>query len=236
MTKSYRQYCGLARALDHVGDRWTLLMVRELLMGARSYKALSEALPGLADNLLTQRLAHLEADGLTARSSNPTRSKSVSYQLTAAGRALEPAIFELIRWGGMWMTSGPGEDAVRPEWLILALRALLEDRDVTMPQGRVLVVVPGHSLTVGIGPEGRWVRPDASFDEPALAVIRGGFDQILGLAAGHLDVHSPQLSIEGDSSLVGKIFTPWRGLKPDPVRAPLVGDLPRPAIPPLGGS
>jgi DNA-binding HxlR family transcriptional regulator len=106
--KSYGQFCGLARSLDHVGDRWTLLIVRELLLGDRSFRELEEALPGISPSLLAQRLTVLTGDGVIARNDAPPRSKRVDYRLTDVGRALEPVIAELIRWGTRWMLTGPG--------------------------------------------------------------------------------------------------------------------------------
>jgi DNA-binding HxlR family transcriptional regulator len=92
MRKSYGQTCPLSRALDLLGERWTLLVVRELLTGPKRYGALLAALPGLGTNLLAARLRRLEAAGLL-------RPCERGYELTSAGRALSPAIVELARWG-----------------------------------------------------------------------------------------------------------------------------------------
>src|SRR3712207_3261653 len=97
--RSYDQFCGLAKALDVLGERWTLLVVRELLLGPKRYSDLLEGLPGIGTNLLAARLKALEASGLVGRRRLPPPAASNVYELTERGRALEPAIFELIRWG-----------------------------------------------------------------------------------------------------------------------------------------
>ena len=98
--RTYHQYCGLALALDRVGDRWTLLIVRELLTAPRRWSELEAALPGIATNLLAQRLRDLEADGLVERMA---ADGGACYALTADGDALRDAIHALLRWGGRFM-------------------------------------------------------------------------------------------------------------------------------------
>jgi len=197
--KSYGQFCGLARALDHVGDRWTLLIVRELLLGSAGFGALRAALPGLASNLLVQRLGDLEADGLVRRSPHPSRSKSVRYTLTGRGRALEPALLDLIRWGAVWMERGPGDDLVDPRWAPLALRAVLDRCDMTKPAGVLAIDCDGERLTVSIGPKGRTVTPGAP-EHPARATLTGSLPALLGLASGRIAL-SPKAPIALDGDL-----------------------------------
>lgn len=123
--RSYQQYCALARALDHVGGRWTLLIVRELLLGPKRFTDLGDNLPGIATNLLTDRLRALQADGIVHRRELPPPAASVVYELTELGRGLEEPVHALVRWGSHWMTTGSGgNDAFRPEWLAVALEAL----------------------------------------------------------------------------------------------------------------
>lgn len=107
--RSYRQHCGLAKALDAVGQRWTLLLVRELLLGPRRWSQLLDAMPGLTTNLLAKRLAELQAEGIVERVPGPERDPEPGrrgcYRLTERGRALEPAILELGRWGAQRLTA-----------------------------------------------------------------------------------------------------------------------------------
>src|SRR3712207_6674695 len=97
--RSYDQFCALAKALDVLGERWTLLVVRELLLGPKRYSDLLEGLPGIGTNLLATRLKTLEANGLVARRRLPAPAASTVYELTDRGRGLEPALYELMRWG-----------------------------------------------------------------------------------------------------------------------------------------
>ena len=117
--RSYQQFCGVARALDLVGERWTLLLVRNLLLGPQRYGELLAGLPGITTNLLAKRLKDMEAAGLVERiGAGPARA----YRLNADGRALEPAIHALGAWGWRRMTApGPGERRSL-EWLLVALR------------------------------------------------------------------------------------------------------------------
>src|SRR5580658_8577409 len=102
--KSYGQYCAVARGLDVVGDRWTLLIVRELLTGPRRYGDLLEGLPGIATNLLAERLRHLEEHGVAVRDRRGT------YRLTKWGQGLAEPVYALARWAGPLMVEPVGDD------------------------------------------------------------------------------------------------------------------------------
>ncbi len=101
--KSYNQYCGLAYALDVIGERWTILMIRELLAGPRRFKDLNDGLPGISTNLLTERLKRLEQQGLLRRRILPPPAGSTVYELTAMGQALETSLLELGKWGSQFV-------------------------------------------------------------------------------------------------------------------------------------
>jgi DNA-binding HxlR family transcriptional regulator len=102
-TKSYNQYCGLAYALDRVGERWTLLIIRELAAGPRRFTDLLEGLPGISTNLLSDRLKELEQQGLLRRRKLPPPAASNVYELTALAQALEPTLLELGKWGSQFV-------------------------------------------------------------------------------------------------------------------------------------
>src|SRR6476469_7782716 len=95
--RSYDQYCGLARALDVLGERWTLLIVRNLLLGPQRYSELLRGLPGITTNILAKRLKEMEGEGPIEHTTGS--SDSAAYRLTPSGQALEPAIHALGRWG-----------------------------------------------------------------------------------------------------------------------------------------
>jgi DNA-binding HxlR family transcriptional regulator len=108
--RSYNQYCGLAYALDIVGERWTLLIIRELIAGPRRFTDLMDGLPGISTNLLSERLKSLEQQGLLCRRLLPPPAGSTVYELTSLGRALETTLIELGKWGSRFVPSSP-EDA-----------------------------------------------------------------------------------------------------------------------------
>ena len=117
--RSYQQFCGVAKALDLVGERWTLLLVRNLLLGPQRYGELLSGLPGITTNLLAKRLKDMEAAGLVERIG---AGAGRSYRLTSDGRALEPAIHALGAWGWQRMSQPAAKERRSLEWLLVALR------------------------------------------------------------------------------------------------------------------
>ena len=120
--RSYRQYCALARALDIVGERWTLLLVRELVTGPKRYKDLLAALPGIGTNLLAARLKELADEGLIAQGRLPPPADVPVYELTELGEGLEPAILSLARWGQVFLGRPTRAQHWQPHWLAIALK------------------------------------------------------------------------------------------------------------------
>jgi DNA-binding HxlR family transcriptional regulator len=112
----------LARALDIVGERWTLLIVRELLLGPRRYGDLLESLDGITTNLLAKRLREMKKLGLVEKRRLPPPASSDVYALTDAGRALEPAVMELARWGGRLLEHPRLGDKRDIGWALLSMK------------------------------------------------------------------------------------------------------------------
>jgi DNA-binding HxlR family transcriptional regulator len=130
MRRSYGQYCGIARALDVVGDRWALLVVRELLyLGPRRFRDLQAALPGLAPNLLTRRLRELERAGVLARGTLPEPARVPIYGLTRRGRELEPVLRALLLWGRPLLDDPRGHEPLRAALPMMVLRAVFRPED-----------------------------------------------------------------------------------------------------------
>ncbi len=102
--RSYHQLCGLAYALDVVGERWTILIIRELIAGPRRFTDLIDGLPGISTNLLTERLKQLEENGVIQRRTLPPPAASAVYELTALGQALEKTLLELGKWGSQFVS------------------------------------------------------------------------------------------------------------------------------------
>jgi DNA-binding HxlR family transcriptional regulator len=144
MAKDYGQFCGLARSLDVVGDRWTLLIVRELLMGPARFKDLQNGLPGIATNLLTERLARLAELGIITRHTEGTRP---IYELTEFGKGLREPVEAFVRWSAPLMISGPGDDHADPRWLTIAIPALLKQAQPSRPEATT-VQVDGVTLRI----------------------------------------------------------------------------------------
>lgn len=206
--RSYEQYCALARALDHVGQRWTLLIVRELLSGPKRFTDLRAGLPGIASNLLADRLRQLQTDGLVRQYRLPAPAASTVYELTQSGHGLREPIEALIRWGGRWMTRGPDGDAFRPDWLALALDALgLGDR--AADGTTVDVEVEGETVRLAIINARVTTRPHGG---PADLSVKGDASALLGLAAGALPpdaaLQAVKLSPE-DAGTVSAFLRMW---------------------------
>jgi DNA-binding HxlR family transcriptional regulator len=128
--KTYDQYCGVARALDLVGERWTLLVVRELYGGAKRYTDLLAGIPGIATDMLAARLKTLEENDLVARRTLPPPAASTVYELTELGRSLEPVLHELGRFGLQLLGKRKGE-AFRIHWLELPVRMMFRPERAT---------------------------------------------------------------------------------------------------------
>jgi len=124
--RSYDQYCAVARGLDVIGDRWTLLLVRDLLLGPKRYKDLLSGLPGIGTNLLAGRLRELEGTGLIERTVLPPPAGSTVYQLTEAGQALEPAVVALGRWGARFLGQPRKTDVMVPRAYFVAMRGVFD--------------------------------------------------------------------------------------------------------------
>lgn len=159
MRRSYQQQCGLALSLDVIGERWALLLLRELLAGPCRYNELARALPGIGTNLLAQRLKDLEADGLIQRADG-------RYQLTELGMELEPALLALARFGLLMAArhdDEPGSAPFRASWGMLALRSLLDPSagagihdtyEFRIDDAVFHLVVDDGKVSVGEGPAG----------------------------------------------------------------------------------
>ncbi len=204
--RSYGQYCGLARALDVVGNRWSLLIVRELLGGPARYRQLQAGLPGIATNLLALRLRELEEAGVVRRQLD-TDSNGVAYALTAWGSELRGAIAALVNWSTPLMVTGPSGDSFRTHWLVVALESLLEDRRTAVP-ATVGVEVDDTTLTVRADETG--THATLTRDGQLKTVLRAEPMVVLGLASGMLTVDQAIFAgdLRGDKQDLAEVFDP----------------------------
>lgn len=204
--RSYRQYCGLARSLEVVGDRWNLLIVRQLLIAPARYRDLVNGLPGIATNLLADRLRELESFGVIERRL-AGEGNAVEYRLTPWGAELRTPIENLISWSTPLMVRGPEGDAFRPEWLTLAIPALLGAR-VKIRSSSTIGLDVGELLALRATRAGFEVhRHDGG---ELAATIRAEPSYILGLAAGAITLDDARalglVEVDGDESVVRAVF------------------------------
>lgn len=182
--KSYGQCCGLARALDVVGDRWTLLVVRELLLGPRRYAELREALGGIATNLLASRLRQLESDGVVVRELGAEPADGVRYALSSWGEGLGEVVRAFVRWSVPLMARGQDDDVFRPSWLAIALPALLEPRLEGLERPvRIAIETVGERFVLDASREGILVLP---WDDSCRPTLKAPPDIVFVLAAGKM--------------------------------------------------
>jgi len=205
--RSYGQYCSVAKALDVVGDRWTLLIIRELLLqGPCRYTDLRNGLPGIATNLLADRLSELEGAGLVRREEAAPPVATTLFHLTEAGAGLEPALEALGGWGLRYMTEPAEDDEFRSQWFAFPVGLFLHDTDPggpplsieLRPGGRPAVVeVSGGEVHTRLG----------SAASPDL-ILEGGPRIILGLLGAFLSPAQAQelgLLITGDPALLRRL-------------------------------
>jgi DNA-binding HxlR family transcriptional regulator len=205
--RSYDEYCAIAKSLDVVGDRWTMLIVRELVLrGACRYTDLRNGLPGIASNLLAERLRELEHAGVVTREDAPPPVATTLFRLTPRGEQLRPVLEDLIRWGLPLMTECQPGDAIQSHWLAWALQLMLTDRQPDAPPvtlelrtGDQPIVVQARDGTVHtrVGPA-----------DHADVTLSGPPKPILGLLLGLLgfaDAKAQGIDYQGDSAILDRI-------------------------------
>ncbi|TDQ46129.1 winged helix-turn-helix transcriptional regulator [Actinorugispora endophytica] len=203
--REYGQFCGLARALEMVGERWTLLIVRNLLSGPQRYTDLRKGLPAIPTNILSTRLKQLEEAGLATRRALPHPERSVVYELTDYGHDLEPALIALGRWGARTMTGPRPGEVVTAESVAMAFRTTYRPEaaqdatvgyEVRMGGFTLRLQITAGALTVGIGPH---PSPDLVIerlaDQGIHALMTGATTPDQALADG-------SVRVEGDAGLL----------------------------------
>jgi DNA-binding HxlR family transcriptional regulator len=181
----YTQFCALARAAEIVGERWTLLIIRELLLGPRRFSDLADRLTGVSPTVLTTRLAALVERGVVRRAAGPPPFNLQLYELTEIGRGLRPAIRELIRWGGHFLFPMRPDDAFEPDWVLLGLDAVT--RQTPTPARVVALHVrhgsKGADFIVRGGPQGTTIEHGGVSGD---AAVTARFDVLLRFLSTHL--------------------------------------------------
>lgn len=195
--KTYGQYCGLARAAEFLGERWTLVILRDLLVGPKRFNQLREGIPGIPSNMLTNRLGDLERTGVVERALDGRR---VVYQLSDYGRDLEPILLAIGRWASRRMDAP--REGERPTDSSLAA-ALLTGRTETAVAPFVVEVVVGPAVaTAEVGEtgvsvaEGAVIDPDLRLGGPGLRRLLADGDVEAALGSGSIDVDGPAALVE----------------------------------------
>jgi DNA-binding HxlR family transcriptional regulator len=205
--RSYGEYCSLAKALDVVGDRWTLLIVRELtIQGRCRYTDLRNGLPGIATNLLADRLRELEQAGIVYREQAPPPIATALFGLTPRGEELRPAVEELTRWGLPLMSEQRPDDAVRSHWLVAALDLMLTDRTPERPPVTIELRTGDEPIVVETADGAVRARVGPAAD-PDLT-LTGGPRPVLGTVLGMIDFAAARdqgLSVEGDPEILERV-------------------------------
>ncbi|MEV5500872.1 helix-turn-helix domain-containing protein [Nonomuraea fuscirosea] len=212
-SREYGQFCGLARAMEMVGERWTMLIIRNLLTGAQRFTDLHKGLPSIPTNILSARLRQLEETGLATRRALPHPERAVVYELTDYGRDLEPALIALGRWGARTLSEPrPGEiitaesiamsfrTTYRPE----AARGVTAGYEIRMGDFTFRLQITDGELAVGIGPH----------PAPGLVIERLAGFPVRELMSGDKTpdelLRTGSMRIEGDPTLLGRFTEMFR--------------------------
>lgn len=207
--RSYHQYCAIARALDVVGERWTLLLVRELMPGAKRFKDLAQNLAGIGANLLSARLQHLEREGVVQRATLPPPASVPVYELTALGRGLEPVLQALGAWALPRLGARGPRDTFRPAWLMQAVSGVFNAEAARGLDEVYEYRVDGEHFHLHVHDGVLEVRQGAA-PAPDL-VIHTDTDTLLALAVGEI---SPQQALSaGSLTLEGQRWVFERSLR-----------------------
>ncbi len=206
--RSYGQYCSVAKALDVIGDRWTLLIVRELLaQGPSRYTDLRRGLPGVATNLLAERLRELEHAGIVLREDAPPPIATALFSLTARGQELRPVIDELGRWGIPLMTDTTPEEQYRSHWLQLPVELFLADSPENEHAPTTIEIRAGDQPMLIEAREGVVTTRPGTSERPD-ATLSGPPQQVLGVLTGALDVDEAieqGLAFDGDRQALERL-------------------------------
>lgn len=196
--RSYGEACRFAYALDVVGERWALLVVRELLLGPKRFTDLRTGLPHASSNILSERLRDLEQGGVIQRRKLPPPAASTVYELTEWGRELEPIVTKLGAWGAR-SPLPPDSREIGPDSIVLALRSLFDPEvageldatyELRIGEQRFHVDVGGGAVELGRGGADDPVATIAVVDAPTFGAVLGGqlsLDEALAAGAVQLD-------------------------------------------------
>ena len=198
--RSYHQHCAVARGLDVIGDRWTLLLVRELILGPKRYGDLLVASPGIGTNLLADRLREMEAEGLVERVQLPPPAGSTVYRLTSSGADLEPVVRAVGVWGGRLMADRRPGDHLSPGAYFVALRERFRPERSAGLREAYEFRVDGRVFEVRVE-DGECTTSEGSASQPPAAAFTMGAETLELLFAGQIT--AVQAIAEGSVQVAG---------------------------------
>lgn len=205
--RSYRQTCALAKALDVIGDRWSLLIVRELLIrGACRYTDLRNGLPGIATNLLADRLDELEEAGVVVREAAPPPIATTLFRLTPRGEELRPVLRAIGRWGLPLLDESSEDEVFQAHWLALPLNSLFAG--AVVEGDPVTIEIRGSDEAIVVEAVDGAVRTRVGRAERPDGVLSGPPRQLVELLAGRLDLDEARrkgVRYDGDPGAVRRL-------------------------------
>src|SRR5205823_10529964 len=208
MARKFDQYCPMAHALSLVGERWSLLIVRELLEGPKRYTDLTNGLPGIGTNILAARLRELEEGGIVQKRRLPPPAASTVYELTEYGNGLNEAMYALARWGARSLGPPGPEEVLYPEWGVNALRALF-NADAARGLTETYVLEIDDDVFTARLVNGS-LEPSVGAADDADLVVGLDMETLFALTGGELEpreaVESGRVRLEGELEALERCF------------------------------
>jgi DNA-binding HxlR family transcriptional regulator len=209
MTKRYLQYCPVAHALELVGERWALLIVRDLLKGPKRYSDLLAGLPGLGTNILASRLRDLEAGGIVQKRRLPPPAASTVYELTDYGAELEEALRALGRWGARSLGPPPADCPMPEGWLVQGARTMFDPAAARKLDELYEVRCGGEAAAIRVAKGRIEAEPGSATDPDAVFELEPG--TLFALAAGDMQPEDALahglVRVEGDPDALGRFVS-----------------------------
>jgi DNA-binding HxlR family transcriptional regulator len=222
MSKRYDQYCPIAHAVGMLGERWTLLVVRELIYGPKRYTDLVEGLPGIGTNVLATRLRELEESGIVQRRKLPPPAACTVYELTEYGQQLDEAVYALARWGVRTLGPPGPEDELEPDWGVHAFPALL-NREAARGLTETWILRIGDDVFTARFEDGELTASAGEAEDSDLRV-EVDMETFFALAGGELApadaVVQGLATVDGDLATLERCFTVF-SFAPRPALAPV---------------
>lgn len=202
--RSYGDVCGVARALDMVGERWTLMIIRELLLGPKRFTDLRTGLPNVGPDVLSQRLRDMTADGIVVKRKLPPPAAAQVYTLTELGARLEPVVMALGDFGSVLPLTADCPQQMSFDAHMLSLRTLFDgERARDMRVELRLEGGPPYRATIG---DGALVLEQGTLDDPDV-VVEGDPGELIGVVHGRLELAETGLRVDGDTDLGRNFLT-----------------------------